>query len=159
MRLPLLTSAVVLGLALSAPAFAYSYGEPMAPVPGGISPQAYNLPPSDYAPARPMPWIGHGAGMHRFLRIARHAVHDGNIRVAQDALVRAISARSHADERAGFPPGQDHAVLALNSALDALVAHRFGEVDRLIADVQTAPPVGYGMGYGYHGYNHYGMNQ
>lgn len=158
MRTSFLGAAAVLSLALLAPAFAYTTGGPMPPTPGVISPQAYNLPPSDYAPARPMPHLGPYTSMHRFLRIARRAVNNGNTRLAQDALTRAISARAHMDERAGIPPGHDRAIFQLQSALDALVAHRFGEVDYRIGQVQASLPAGYGMGYGYHGYNHYGMN-
>jgi hypothetical protein len=153
MRASLLTSAVVLSLSLAAPAFAYTNYGPMPPSAGFISPQAYNLPPSDYAPARPLPRIGPNAGMHTFLGIARHALAKHRIGLAQDALVRAISARSHLDERAGFPPGHDRAVFAIQAALNDLVAHRFMAVDRRIAEAMAAPPVRYGRPV----YNRYGM--
>lgn len=187
MRIPLLTSAAVLGLALTAPAFAATTGTEYIPPPHKLmregvmnpatgaryghtpgvgislptSPHASNITPSDthsiIAPTLPKPNVSKNAGMDTFLRAARRAVAHGQTGVAQESLERAMTARLNEDVLRSIYPRNDPVVHHIQAALDDLAHHRYSAVDRRIAEAMTGAPVAENEPYG-GGYAGVGMS-
>lgn len=178
MRIPLLTSAAVLGLALTAPAFAATNGTEYIPpphqlmregvmnpatgaryghVPGvGISlptsRHASNITPSDtysqIAPTLPKPPVNANAGMDPFLHAARNAVAAGKTGMAQESLERAMTARLNEDVLRSVYPRNDPVIRQIQAALDDLSHHRYAAVDRRIAQAMTGTGVAENEPYG-----------
>jgi hypothetical protein len=162
MRLTLLTSAVVLGLALAAPALAHPmarhspsrhhliHSGKLNPATGArwghkpgvgyslpFSTHASNITPEDthsvIAPRLPVP-ATENASPAQYLAWAREALAHGRSGLAQSNLEQAMTARLNDDEIRGGALANDPAIGVIQAALDNLAADRWQEVERRIAE-------------------------